>query len=197
MVKTGVRLSQAQNLQSARLFVLRIGSPAPSHVSECCPTLTPPPLWFQGGHALACSCRRGGEPIRTKGQTLRYSRYSIIPIRTKDLAWNGIFKLLRSPGINSKDDNPISTRFLASTDCSKIPNSSKQFQQFQGINSVSIRSLAGRYDQVRQPYSYSVPSPHRLFKNSSAEQCWNFGILEQYTANRTGAHVQYADSVII
>jgi hypothetical protein len=36
--------------------------------------------------------------------------------------------------------------------------------QFQGINSASLCSLAGRYDN---PISYSVPSPHRLFKNSS------------------------------
>ncbi len=32
----------------------------------------------------------------------------------------------------------------------------------QGINSASLCSLAGRYD------SYSVPSPHRFFKNSSS-----------------------------
>ncbi len=34
---------------------------------------------------------------------------------------------------------------------------------FQGMNSASLCSLAGRYEK---PYSSSVPSPHRLFKNS-------------------------------
>jgi hypothetical protein len=42
---------------------------------------------------------------------------------------DGIFKLLRSPGIDSASlcslagryDNPIPTQFLASIDCSKIP----------------------------------------------------------------------------
>ncbi len=52
----------------------------------------------------------------------------------------------------------------------------------QGINSASLCSMAGRYDNpiptrclapidfffsVWQPSSYSVPCPHRLFKNSS------------------------------
>ncbi len=36
--------------------------------------------------------------------------------------------------------------------------------RFQGINSAILCTLAGRYDN---PVPYSVPSPHRLFKNSS------------------------------
>jgi hypothetical protein len=38
-----------------------------------------PSLWFQRGYTLARG--RGEEPIWTKGQTLWYSRYSIIPLR--------------------------------------------------------------------------------------------------------------------
>jgi hypothetical protein len=37
--------------------------------------------------------------------------------------------------------------------------------RFQGMNSASLCSLAGRYDN----HSYSVPCPHRLLKNSSSE----------------------------
>ncbi len=51
---------------------------------------------------------------------------------------DGIFELLRSPGIDSKESY-----------------------------SASLCSLAG---PVREPYSYSVPSPHRLFCNSSTEE---------------------------
>jgi hypothetical protein len=36
--------------------------------------------------------------------------------------------------------------------------------RFQGKNSASLCSLAGQYDIT---LFYSVPSPHRLFKNSS------------------------------
>jgi hypothetical protein len=36
----------------------------------------------------------------------------------------------------------------------------------QGINSARMCSLAGRYDN---PVPYSVPSPHRLFTNSSTD----------------------------
>ncbi len=43
--------------------------------------------------------------------------------------------------------------------------------RFQGINSASLCSLAGRYDYS---YSYSIPSPHRQFKNSST-------VIYQYT----------------
>ncbi len=63
-----------QSIQSARLSLQPSElapspppPPAPSPASECCP----PPLWFLGW----------GEPIRTKGQTLWYSRYCIIPLR--------------------------------------------------------------------------------------------------------------------
>ncbi len=42
-----------------------------------------PPLWSQGGDTLACGIDRGrGEPIRKKEQTVWYSRYSIISLRT-------------------------------------------------------------------------------------------------------------------
>ncbi len=37
---------------------------------------------------------------------------------------------------------------------------------FQGTNSAMLCSLASQYNK---PYSYSVPSPHRLFKNSSTD----------------------------
>ncbi len=39
--------------------------------------------------------------------------------------------------------------------------------RFQGTNSARLCSLVGRYDN---PYSCSVPSTHRLFKNSSTER---------------------------
>ncbi len=37
-------------------------------------------------------------------------------------------------------------------------------KRFQGMNSATLCSLVGRYDN-----SYSVPSPHSLFKNSRSE----------------------------
>ncbi len=40
---------------------------------------------------------------------------------------------------------------------------------FQGMNSASLCSLAGRYDNTIPSRFLSVPSPHRLFKNSSSE----------------------------
>ncbi len=43
----------------------------------------PPPLWVQGGDTLACEGRGWGDPIPTIGQTLWYSRYTIIPLRPK------------------------------------------------------------------------------------------------------------------
>ncbi len=42
---------------------------------------------------------------------------------------------------------------------------------FQGMISASLCSLAGRYNNPI--YSSSVPSPHRLFKNSSSASNWN------------------------
>jgi hypothetical protein len=45
--------------------------------------------------------------------------------------------------------------------------------RFQGTNSARLCSLAG---PVRQPYSYSVPSPHRLFQNSSIDVESGWGV---------------------
>jgi hypothetical protein len=70
---------RAQSIQIARLSLQssELAHSAPSHGSECC---SPSHLWFQGGtHSLAGE--GAGEPIRTKRQTLWYSRYSIIPLR--------------------------------------------------------------------------------------------------------------------
>ncbi len=54
----------------------KIGSPGPSPASECCSF----PFGSGGGtHSLAGE--GAGGPIRTKGQTLGYSRYSKIPLR--------------------------------------------------------------------------------------------------------------------
>jgi hypothetical protein len=67
---------QPQSRQSARLSLQSsaLAPPTLSSASGCCP---PPPFWFRGGtHSLAGRGR--GEPIRTKGQTLRYSRYSTV-----------------------------------------------------------------------------------------------------------------------
>jgi hypothetical protein len=38
------------------------------------------PLWFLGGDTLACREREWADPIRTRGQTLWYCRYSVIPL---------------------------------------------------------------------------------------------------------------------
>jgi hypothetical protein len=45
-------------------------SPTPSHAGEC----APPPLLFRGRDTLACGRGGKGSPIRTRGQTLWYSR---------------------------------------------------------------------------------------------------------------------------
>ncbi len=51
------------------------------------PPHPPTPLWFKGGtHSLAGGGR--GKPIRTKGKTLWYSRYRIIPLRCR-VKWRG------------------------------------------------------------------------------------------------------------
>jgi hypothetical protein len=51
--------------------------------------------------------------------------------------------------------------------------------RFQGTNSARQCSLAGRYGN---PCSYSVPSPHRLFKNSSTGELfgWMYSTLRSY-----------------
>ncbi len=52
-----------------------LAPPAPSSESECVPPGT------KGGDNTRLRKKGPGEPIRTKGQTLRYSRYTIIPLR--------------------------------------------------------------------------------------------------------------------
>ncbi len=54
-----------------------LGPPAPSSASECCA-----PFWVLGGYTLACGWGGGGDPIPTKGQTLWYSMYTAILLRT-------------------------------------------------------------------------------------------------------------------
>jgi hypothetical protein len=66
-------LPKSTSIQIARLSL---------HSSELAPPTSPaseypPPLWFWGGHTRLRE-RGQEEPIRTKGQTLWYSRYSII-----------------------------------------------------------------------------------------------------------------------
>jgi hypothetical protein len=63
-----------QSRQSSRLFLQpsELGTPQPLTPFEC----VPPPLWLQGGHTRLRE--RGGVPIRTRGQTLWYSRYIFI-----------------------------------------------------------------------------------------------------------------------
>ncbi len=87
---------------------------------------------------------------------LLFGRY---PSIWEQLTRDGIFKLLRSPGLfqgldsaslcslAGRYNNPTATRFLAPIDSSK--NSSTENRA--------------------RTYSFSVPSPHRLFKNSSSE----------------------------
>ena len=62
--------------------VVRRDSPTPSPAGE----VVAPPLWFQGGNTL------GGEgvgvPIRTRGQTLWYSRYICTVLCGQDLPIN-------------------------------------------------------------------------------------------------------------
>ncbi len=58
--------------------------------------------------------------------------------------WGGIFKLLRSPGIDSKESIPPRI-------CSLSPYFSTLMEhrnRVQGINSASLCSLAGRYDNT-------------------------------------------------
>jgi hypothetical protein len=67
---------QIQSIQSARLSVQssELGPTTPSSPGECCP---PPPL---EGDTLAFG-EGVGAPIPTKGHTLWYSVYTIIPLR--------------------------------------------------------------------------------------------------------------------
>jgi hypothetical protein len=43
-------------------------------------------LWFRGGGTLACRIGGGGVPVRTRGQTLWYSRY-ICPLWMERFVW--------------------------------------------------------------------------------------------------------------
>jgi hypothetical protein len=65
----------AQSIQNARLSLQssELAPPAHSAASECCPTLLVP---MGRTHSLAVE-GGGGEPIRAKGQTLWYSRYTV------------------------------------------------------------------------------------------------------------------------
>jgi hypothetical protein len=56
--------------------VVRIGSSPPHQQAS-----VPPPLGSRGGGHTRLRERGWGEPIRTKGQTLWYSRYNITPLR--------------------------------------------------------------------------------------------------------------------
>ncbi len=103
--------------------------------------------------------------------------------------------VLRSPGIDSASlcsladryDNLIPTRFLAPIDCSKIPALIDYSWKWHcyllirariftclwawgpGIHSKEwVPPAYVAWGPVRYPYSTSVPSPHRLFKNSSS-----------------------------
>jgi hypothetical protein len=69
-------VGQRVRRQSAKLFLQssELGIPHPSHARECVPP--PPPSFGSGGRGtLACGRGGGRVPIRTKGQTLWYSRY--------------------------------------------------------------------------------------------------------------------------
>ncbi len=46
-----------------------------------------PPLWVQEGRHTWVRGRGWGDPIPTKGQTLWYSMYTIIPLRLDNIAW--------------------------------------------------------------------------------------------------------------
>jgi hypothetical protein len=54
-----------------------LGPPTPLSARECCSSL----LWVQEGDTLACGGGGCGDRIPTKGQTLWYSMYSIIPLQ--------------------------------------------------------------------------------------------------------------------
>jgi hypothetical protein len=69
-----------QSIQSVRLSIqsFELGLPRPHPQNSVVP---PPPLPFgpKGGETLACGGR--GDPIPKMGQTVWYSRYTIIPLR--------------------------------------------------------------------------------------------------------------------
>ncbi len=48
-----------------------------------------PPLWVQEGRHTGLRGRGWGDPIPTKGQTLWYYMYTIIPLRLANIAWRG------------------------------------------------------------------------------------------------------------
>jgi hypothetical protein len=68
--------SAAQSRQSARLSLQSSELAHPALSSECCPP--PPPFGSKGGRHTRLRERGRGEPIRTKGHTLWYSRYIIL-----------------------------------------------------------------------------------------------------------------------
>jgi hypothetical protein len=64
--------------------VVRIGPPLPLHPQASVAPPPPPNLLLGGRHT--CLREMGwGEPIQTKGRTLWYSSYSIIPLRTEPI----------------------------------------------------------------------------------------------------------------
>ncbi len=91
---------RTQSRRSARLSLLSsaLGPPTPSPTCECAPpscrlhwvrppphphaSVAPPGFRGGGGHTRLRKLRERGwvDPIRTRGQTLWYSRYSIIPL---------------------------------------------------------------------------------------------------------------------
>ncbi len=60
-------------------FLSRRPNGVPSHTQAS--FAPPPPHWVQGGDTLACG-EGVGDPIPTQGQTLWYSMYTKIPLRS-------------------------------------------------------------------------------------------------------------------
>ncbi len=73
-------LNTAQSRQSAGIFLRssELGPLIPSPASECVPL----PLWFRGGHTRLRE-KGWGVPIRTRGQTLWYSRFFVYVLCTE------------------------------------------------------------------------------------------------------------------
>ncbi len=94
--------------------------------------------------------------------------YKVVVLRQKGeyLYRSRIFKFLRSPGIDSKDrfrqplsfadryDNPVSTRFLATIVCSKIPAQKWILQLFH------------LYDKTLRPWNCTAKTKCRKFKTN-------------------------------